>query len=338
MQLCKQIQKLGRHGFLCGAAMLALVAGQTAWAEAATLRFGHVLPVTHPWSTCGIETLTKALEAKPELDLQIEVFPGGQLGSNEELVASVAAGSLDMTLPGVGSVSPYYAPFGVLEAFFAFRDLDHFDRVWNGEIGEELRKGASEAGISVIGDLWYIGMRQITANKPIRTPEDLKGLTMRSQDTPASFANIRSLGAQPTPIAYGELYLALSQGVVDSQENPTPNILSAKFFEVQDYLSVTNHVPQMGSLLMNKGRWDGLTDAQRAGLTEAANAAASAVKKCISDQEIATLDSWRKDSSMRMKVLDDVDRDAFQEAAQAFFTGPDGPGWKDLYVKVQEAQ
>jgi tripartite ATP-independent transporter DctP family solute receptor len=306
-------------------------------AQALTLRFGHVLPTTHPWSTCGIDSINAALAAKPEVDLQLEVFPGGQLGSNEELVASVAAGSLDMTLPGVGSVSPLYGPFGVLEAFFAFRDLDHLNRVWNSEIGAELREGASQAGIHVIGDLWYIGMRQITAGKPIRHPDDLAGMTMRSQDTPASFANIRSLGAQPTPIAFGELYLALSQGVVDSQENPIANILSSKFFEVQDYLSVTNHVPQMGSLLMNADRWAGLTDAQRTVLMDAANAAAAAVQTCISEQESATLDAWRKDTSLRMKIIDDVDRDAFQKRAQEFFAGPDGPEWKELYLRVQQA-
>ena len=224
-----------------------------------------MLPVTHPWATCGVETL-KASLSDPALEINLQVFPGAQLGSNEEEVAAVAQGSLDMTLPGVGSVSPFYAPFGVLEAVFAFKDLDHLNRVWNGKIGEELRQGASAAGIHVIGDLWYIGLRQITAKVAVRKPSDLAGLSMRSQDTPASFANIRALGAKPTPIAYGELYLALSQGVVDAEENPIANILSAKFYEVQNFLSVTNHVPQMGALLINQKRWDSLTAAQKAAL------------------------------------------------------------------------
>lgn len=127
-------------------------------AGALTLRFGHVLQTTHPWSTCGIDAMTAVLAAKPGLGLEIQVFPGGQLGGNEELVASVAVGSLDMTLPGVGSVSPFYGPFGVLEAFFfAFRDLDHLNRVRNSKIGAELREGARSAGLQVVGDLWDIG-------------------------------------------------------------------------------------------------------------------------------------------------------------------------------------
>lgn len=299
-----------------------------------TLRFGHVLPVTHPWATCGVETL-KASLSDPALEINLQVFPGAQLGSNEEEVAAVAQGSLDMTLPGVGSVSPFYAPFGVLEAVFAFKDLDHLNRVWNGKIGEELRQGASAAGIHVIGDLWYIGLRQITAKVAVRKPSDLAGLSMRSQDTPASFANIRALGAKPTPIAYGELYLALSQGVVDAEENPIANILSAKFYEVQNFLSVTNHVPQMGALLINQKRWDSLTAPQKAALEFGEKAAAAKVRGCIEQQETATLDRWRKDTKARMKVVDDVDRAAFQKSALDFFMGPNGPAWHDWYARVQ---
>lgn len=320
------------------ATLLACVAMvQTSQAEPVTLRFGHVLPTTHPWATCGIETLKASLDADPSVGIDLQIFPGAQLGSNEEMVAAVAQGSLDMTLPGVGSVSPFYPPFGVLEAVFAFKDLDHLNRVWSGSIGDELRKGASEAGLHVIGDLWYIGLRQVTANFPVRKPEDLAGVTMRSQDTPASFANIRALGANPTPIAYGELYLALSQGVVDAEENPIPNILSAKFYEVQDYLSVTNHVPQMGSLLINEDRWNSLTPEQRAALEAGEKTAAAKVRGCIEDQEKATLEKWRNDSSARMKVIDDVDRDAFAKHALEFYAGPDGPDWKDWYARVQSA-
>jgi len=312
-------------------------AGQDAEPSApVTLRWGHVLADDHPWSTCGIEHVEEQLAANPDAALTLEVFPGGQLGSNEEMVESVSQGSLDITVPGVGSVSTLYPDFGVLEAFFAFDDLDHLIEVWDSDIGRELFQGAiDEADLRVLGDLWYIGTRHVTANQPITSPDDLAGLSMRSQDTPASFANIRSLGANPTPVDFGELYLALSQGVVDTQENPIPNIVAARFNEVQDYLALTAHVPQMGSVLISEDTWSTLTSTQQQVLDEAVASAAEQVRTCIEDQENEVIDEWRGGDA-GIEVIDDVDREAFLEHAQAFFSGPDAPEFGELYQRIRE--
>lgn len=300
-----------------------------------TLRWGHVLAEDHAWATCGIEHVEEQLAANPDAALTLEVFPGGQLGSNEEMVESVSQGSLDITVPGVGSVSTLYPDFGVLEAFFAFDDLDHLIEVWDSDIGRELFQGAiDEANLRVLGDLWYIGTRHVTANQPITHPDDLAGLSMRSQDTPASFANIRALGANPTPVDFGELYLALSQGVVDTQENPIPNIVAARFYEVQDYLALTAHVPQMGSVLISEDTWSTLTATQQQVLDEAVASAAEQVRTCIEDQENEVIEEWRGGGA-GIEVIDDVDRAAFQEHAQAFFSGPDAPEFGELYQRIR---
>ncbi|MGB3909793.1 MAG: DctP family TRAP transporter solute-binding subunit [Pseudolysinimonas sp.] len=331
----------GALAFIAMTSLLAVSACSTTpepaeTSDPVTLRWGLVLNEDHAWYTCGIEKVQEILAENDEAKLDIEVFPGGQLGTNEEMVDSVSQGTLDMTIPGVGSVSGLYPDFGVLEAFFVFDDVDHGLEVWNGEIGAELKQGAiDEANVHVLGDLWYIGTRYVTANKKIETPADLVGLSMRAQDTPASFANISSLGANPTPINFGELYLALSQGVVDSQENPIPNIVAAKFQEVQDYLMLTAHVPQFGSVLISEDVWQGLSATQQQALDDAVRTAAANVRVCIEEQETTVLEEWQNSADPPIEVVE-VDRDAFQEAALEYFTGPDGPAFSELYQRIRE--
>lgn len=303
---------------------------------ATTLRLGHVLAVDHPWHTCGVQHIIDTLTSTPEAGLSLDVSPGGQLGSNEQIVESVSRGNIDLALPGVGSVSPFYEDFGVLEAAYAFDDFAHLSEVWRGDIGRQLHQGAiEEASLHPLGDLWYIGTRHITANKVVRSPADLNGVSMRSQDTPISFANVRALGANPTPVDFGELYLALSQGVVDTEENPLPNILAAKFYEVQDYLILTAHVPQAGVLLLSESTWQDLSSQQQDLLETTATEAAQRVLDCITEQENETLEQWKNGPDSPIEVIEDVDVEAFRANAQRVITEEFADSWGELYKQIR---
>ena len=304
--------------------------------EPRTLRFGHVLAETHPWHQCGVKTFVSEVD-RAAVEVTVEVFPGAQLGTNEQMVEALSQGNLDLALPGVGSVSTLYEEFGVLEAPYAFRSLDHLFDVWESEIGRQLIDGAVRVGVRPIGLPWYIGFRHVTANKPVRHPDDLSGVRMRSQDTPISRAIVEALGGSPVPIAFGELYLALSQGVVDAQENPLPNIKAASLHEVQKYLTLTSHVPQTGVLLISEKTWSKLSSGQQAALSAAAEIAAKTAKACIEKAEADILAEFEKEGSP-IAVIKDFDRQRFEERAVDVIKNKFGGSWGPLYEQIRNLQ
>ena len=186
--------------------------------------------------------------------LKITCYQNGQLGDEAELVNSVALGSLDMAIGlGPGQIGAMYSPVQVFEAPYALIDKNHIDNVAKSEWGQQLFSDmADQTNIHLLSFL-YQGKRFITTtSNPIETPEDLVGLKIRVPDQVLPIANFTAYGASPTPMAFSEVYLALQQNVVDGQENPLSQIVSANFAEVQDYLSLTGHVVQSTSMCINE--------------------------------------------------------------------------------------
>ena len=307
------------------------------------LRVAHAQAPDHPFQVCGLEPMQEELAESPEANLTLEVFGGAQLGSNEETMETVQAGNLEMTLPGLGSLSIFEPKIGALEAAFAFEDFEHVQEVVNGEIGEELIVPLRDtANTRILGPLWLLGSRHVTANEPITSPDDLAGKTIRSQDTPASLATGAALGGTPTPINFSELYLALSQGVVDAQENPLVQIDSADLQEVQDYVSLTGHVVNVTTLLIGEQVYQSLTDEQREVLEEAAANAAERNNECIGEYEEEILATWAAEDPPAMTVIeqDEIDMDAFRANAERVYTeDPQYANlWGDVYERILETR
>jgi TRAP-type transport system periplasmic protein len=243
------------------------LAPETAWAQAKvdplTIKFAHAGSSTHPYSV-GINLLTPILEKNSGGAVKLQVFCCAQLGSERELAEGVRLGTINMTSVAAEGALPAWVP--ELQVFglpFIIRDRDHIYKVLDGPVGKELERKLSAQGFVVLG-WWELGFRNMTSkDKPIRTPDDLKGLKMRVQEAKVWLGLMRALGAIPTPIPFGELYSALQQGVVDGQENPIVTITSMKFYEVQKQIGLTEHTYTALPVLASKKWWDTLKPAQR---------------------------------------------------------------------------
>lgn len=305
--------------------------GGAAAAPTTTLRFGHVYDPAHPNETCGAQRVNEIL-SEGDSGLAIESFPAAQLGTEEELLEQVADGSLDMSIAGPSFLGVWHEPAAVFDAAYLFRDLDHFEETVNGETGQQVWDDLQEASGLQVLDSWYYGTRHITANKPIRTPEDLAGVKLRVPNAPLYLANTEAMGGTATPVALSEVYLGLQQGVVDAQENPLPTINTFRFQEVQDYLNLTGHIVQGTMVVIGEETFEGLEPAQQEALSEAVSQASDEVRECIVEEEEALLQEWR-DSGV-IEIVEDVDADAF--ATRARETLPEQyPAWGGLYEEIQ---
>ena len=182
-------------------------------------------------------------------------------------------GSVDMGTSSVGFLASYVPLLGIFDLPYIYRDKAHELRVFDSEIGREVDKKLQAQGLRVIC-YFDAGVRHITNNRqPIRTPTDLQGLRIRVPQTEASIEGFKALGALPTPLAFGEVYLALKQNVVEGQENPLSLVLHNRFYEVQKYLSLTGHQAFIQVLTISEKRWQQLTPQHQLILLESAREA-----------------------------------------------------------------
>lgn len=316
------------RSLISASALAGIVLGIVGCAQAGddgtvSLRIAHTQGEQHPYQTCGVSTLETELAAS-DVGLSIEVFPNAQLGSNEDNLEALQSGELDGAIPGVGSLSIFDSRVGVLELAFAYDSLDDVQRVVDGPIGEEIILPLREsANARMLGPLWPLGTRHVTSNAPVKTPEDLRGMTLRSQDTPSSRATVQALGAQAVPINFTELYLALSQGVVDGQENPLNQIDFGKFQETQDFLSMTGHVQNASALLIAERTYAALTPEQQEALEAAADAAHEAVAACIAELDADLLAVWQENEVIQIVEPDEIDIAAFRAHAREVYNRPE---------------
>lgn len=305
-------------------------------AESIMLRLGHTNEESHPNERCGAAVVAEQVNEATDGTLTIETYPSSQLGSNPEMSEQVARGDLDMQIMPVPDLAQYYPPVGVLNAVYLFDSVEESGSVINGELGEELWAAAlEESDIRVLG-AWYYGARQLTTgDKAVRTPADLEGMSIRAIDNDIQIANITSMGAEPTPIAFSELYLALQQGVVNGQENPIATIASAALDEVQGYVMMTDHLFPWLPIAISEASWQRLSADQQEALQGAVQDAAGQVRECIETEEQEILEEWRAEGSM--EIIEDVDREAFKTQSQSHFPGEFEEQWGDLYREILDA-
>lgn len=297
--------------------------------ETTTLRLGHIYDPNHPNETCGVPAMNEALAGS---GLEIESYPSATLGSEEEMLEQVADGSLELSIAGPAFLGVWDERAAVFDAAYLFSDVDHFDETINGEIGQEIWDGLQEeSGLTVLRS-WYYGTRHVTANKPIRSPEDMAGVKIRVPNAPLYLDNTEAMGGTATPMALSEVYLALQQGAIDAQENPIPTIDSMKFQEVQDTINLTGHVIQGVMIMASEDALADMPEDQRAALEEATVAAGDAVRTCIEDAESEMLEQWRSEGVI--EVVDDIDVEAFRAAAVELLPERH-PEWADLYREIQ---
>lgn len=280
-----------------------------------TLQLAHSYTEDQPQHRCGAQVIADEV-ASADVGLTIEIFPASQLGADADRIASVVSGDVDMDIQGASALGAIYEPVSVLDAAYAFDDSDHLARYFDSEASTELLDGfESETGVHTLG-AWSAGMREFTANKAIREPGDLDGLRMRFPNSPQFLMNAEALGADATEVAYEELFLALQQGTVDGQENPITNIAASSLQDVQDFISMSNHQANSNLVIIGGDSWNGLSQEQQDALSEAVDAAEDQVPGCVAEDEEKTLAEWEETGDM--KVVEDVDVEAFRSQADAY--------------------
>lgn len=201
-------------------------------------------------------------------EMTVKLFPSSTLGDFKAMVAQLQAGELDMVMTGYPDMSYIIPELKLIGAPYVVRDFDHLKTIVAGPWGQKMDAKFNEQGVQLL-DVWYYGTRQTTANKPIQSMEDLKGLRLRTPNVPFLIAYAEAVGATPAPVAFAEVYLALQTNQVDAQENPLPTIEAMKFFEVQSAIAMTNHFVASSAIQIAKSTWDALSDQEKAWVREA---------------------------------------------------------------------
>lgn len=244
---------------------------------------GHGAAPGNPRSNAAL-LFEKLVEEKSNNQIDIQILGQETVGSDTAMMVSVAAGTLDMTVNSQGPFSGYVPEASLIGLPFLFENTDHAYHVIDGPVTEALTEAAAQKGFKVLG-FWDNGMRDLTNTKhPINVPEDVAGLKIRTPDDKMTISIFQQLGANPTPMAFGELYLGLRTGAVDGQENPVVNIKSAKLNEVQPYLAETGHKYETNPFLMSTTRWDRLSPEFQKIIQEAADEARDAQRAEMNTQ------------------------------------------------------
>jgi tripartite ATP-independent transporter DctP family solute receptor len=319
------MRSIGRIAVL---AMLVVISG--AAAAQTKLKWAHVYETSEPfhkWSVWAAGEIEKRTNGKYHID----VFPASTLGKESDLNQGLTLGSVDMIISGLSFAARTMPRIGVGYYPYTFRDGDHLI-AWSkspafAEMTDEYR---NKTGIQITA-MTYYGIRQTTSNRDFNDCAGMKGLKMRVPDVPAYLALPKSCGANPTPIAFAEVYLALQNGTVDAQENPLTTIEAKKFYEVQKYIILTGHITESLVTIVAGDTWKKLSEADRKIFSDVLWEASTRASREILESENKLVADFQKRGVNVVKV----DRGPFIQAVQKAVTAPDAPWPRELYDRVE---
>ena len=312
------------------AAALSLIALGTAHAQT-KLKFAHVYEVVEPYHTVALWAASE-IAKRTNNRYTVDVFPASTLGKETDINQGLTLGTIDIIYTGQLFAGRTYGPLAIGGAPFMFRDFNHWKAFSTSPLFTELAEGyRQKSGGHKVLAITYYGERQVTSNRAITKPEDMKGLKIRVPDAPLYTMFPRAVGANPTPIAFAEVYLALQNGTVDAQENPLPTIDAKKFYEVQRYIVLTGHITDALLTIVGGPTWNKLSDADKKIFEEVLKEAAARATGEIVEIEKKLGAEFKK----RGKEVVAVDRTPFREATMKMHNGPDATWPKDVYDKLQ---
>ena len=295
----------------------ALVPGSAIAADKVKIKFGHVIP-TGDTQDLAYRYFADILKEKTDGRILVETYPDSQLGGEREMVEAVQAGMLEMTAPSVGVIANFDDAFEVFDFPFIFKDAETAYRVVDGEIGQQLAKNLEKSNLKLLG--WgENGFRNLAMKKEtIRTPDQMKGLKIRTMQVPLHIAYWKSIGAAPTPVSFPEVFSALQQGVVVGVENPFELLYSAKLTEPAKYLTVTNHIYDPEPVIINKAFFDKLSPEDQELITGAADEMIEklrSLKVAATEQAIKNIES----EGGTVTELSDAEHQQWVESAIPFY-------------------
>ncbi|CAD0186930.1 Sialic acid-binding periplasmic protein SiaP [Ruegeria sp. THAF57] len=306
--------------------------GATAGLAQETLRFGHVYEASTPYHAAAVKA-AELLEEKTDGRYKMEVFPASQLGKEAALNEALSLGTVDAIYTGVAFLGQSYGPISISDYPFTMRSYDHWKAYVNSDLFDEMAGEYKNVSGNTIATMTYYGARHVTSNKPILEPGDMEGLKIRTPNAPAYQMFPEATGANPTPMAFAEVYLALQQGVVDAQENPLPTIQFKKFYEVQSNINLTGHITNSLAVVVSPVTLAKMGDDGQA-LIDALAEAASATSDEIVQSE-AELADWFREQGVN---VNEVDRAPFMAAVAPLLSGDTVPWDAETFERLQAIQ
>ncbi|MBH2009561.1 MAG: TRAP transporter substrate-binding protein [Xanthomonadaceae bacterium] len=250
-------------------AAVAVAAFGIACAQERTIKFTTQNPEGHPL-VMGMHKFADIVAAKSGGKIKVNLFPGGTLGGDGPVISAMQGGTIEMASMNTSYLAGQVKEFAVFDFPFMFTNSKEADAVVDGPFGKQMHAKLDAKGLIGL-TYWELGFRNITNNKrAIVKVEDIAGLKLRVIPTPINVDWVKTLGANPTPMTFGEVYAALEQGAIDGQENPLTVIAANKLFEVQKYVTLTNHQYNPQSVLISKKFWDTLSPAEKKIISDAA--------------------------------------------------------------------
>ena len=244
------------------AALAVACTGASAQIQERTIRFGHVVQPGHPISL-GTQKFGELVAARSGGKMKVQELGGGSIGGEAQQLSAVQGGVQDMTLPSATIMGGVVKEFTLLDIPFSFAKAEQVDALVQGPFGQALMGKLADKGLVGLA-FWETGFRNFTnSRKPVVNVEDLKGLKLRVIPNPMFMESFSALGTNPVPMAFPELYGALESKAMDAQENPFSVVLTSKFFEVQKFLSVTNHVYTANPVVISKKTWDAMSQQEQ---------------------------------------------------------------------------
>jgi len=278
------------------------------------LRLAHALDIGHPVHRAML-VMDQRLRELSAGTMRIDIYPGGQLGNERELIELLQIGSLAMTKVSASPLEGFVPVMKVFNIPYVFRNQDHYHAVLDGDVGREILDAPTAVLLRGLG-FYDAGARSFySVDRPVNTPADLAGLKIRVQESPTALQMVSALGGAPTPIAWGELYTALQQGVVDGAENNPPSFYLSGHYEICKYYTLDEHTSVPDLLLIGTFAWDALTPQQQAWLRQA-----------VADSVRFQRQLWARDSDAALAAV---------AAAGVEVIRPDKTAFKQRVVDLQ---
>lgn len=280
---------------------------------AKTMKVGLGVPESH-FEVRAMKLFKEHVESKTNGEIKVDLYPATQLGNDKEVLESIKVGVAHMNLPGPAVLGNFVKDFTVVGLPYLFATQEIADEVCDGPWGQALLKKLEAAGFVGLG-FGDFGYRHVTNNvRPITKLEDIKGLKIRVMQNPSHLATFRTLGANPTAMAFSEVFSGLQQGVIDGQENPLKNITSNKLYEVQKHLTLTGHVYEWIVFVVGKKFYDSLTPEQRTVMQEATVIARDYMRTAVKQDDAEALEEIRK-AGVQVVELTPAEAARIREAA-----------------------
>lgn len=278
-----------------------------------TLKMGFQANTSSTEYMAAMKFAEKAKELS-DGSLDIQIYAGGQLGDDRSMLEQVAAGALDMVYAETGRLGLWVEEAEIFGYPFAFDDFDHLKRTLSSPYGKKLHEKFLSKGWRVLST-GYNGTRQTTSNKAINSIDDMKGMKLRVPNAKANLKYAEYSGASPTAMAFGEVYLALKTNAVDGQENPLSTIDAQKFYEVQKYCALTNHILNDNNFIISDIIYNKLDASQQQAITKAALIAADYQTDLFMDDELKLIDTFKS----KGVTITTPNKEGFRQACKPMF-------------------